>query len=343
MDAHREIWIPTMPNIYPPAERDYPISKRENILRALNHEKPAYMPNLMDCVRMIPPFGYGDMPSDVTRDGADWFGTKYKYSAAQGTSTPIAGMFREIGEWRERVRWPDYDAWDFKKGAEDFKKDENLATAAWFTNGIFERLHIFEGFEQALMDLLLEPEECRAFFMRMAEHKTEMFYRLHEIYALDYIIYNDDWGTQRGPFFSEDIVRELLLEPTAAFVKAVRDTGTKVIFHNCGLVDRFIPFFVEDIHADGLEIQHINDIKKILREYGDRVTSEYQMDLRKLYDPAVTPKQARALARDIVDTYGARTNPGAGVMLLGSALKKEVWYAFEGEIYDYSLKQYKGL
>ncbi|MDR2610214.1 MAG: hypothetical protein LBC58_02030 [Clostridiales Family XIII bacterium] len=337
------IAVPTIPIDYPAADRALPLTRKENLMLALEHKKPAYMPNLGDAVQYIPPFAYGDMPANVTADGKDWFGVTYKYTAEQGSSAPLGDVLSEVTKWREEVVWPDYDAWDWRAGADEFArmKDPGRATVAWFTNGIFERLHILEGMTQGLLDLAQSPDDCREFFERVADHKTEMFNRLHEIYDLDFIIYNDDWGTQNGPFFSHKIITRLLLEPTKRFVKAVQDTGVKVVFHNCGRVDTLIHFLVEDIGADGLEIQSINDIKAILTQYGDRVTSEYQMDLRVLYDPKATEELARSYARAIVDEYGAQANPGAGVMLRGSALRPEIWYAFEKEMYEYSLAHYK--
>jgi hypothetical protein len=67
------------------------------------------------------------------------------------------------------------------------------------------------------------------------------------------------------------------------------------------------------------------------------------MDLRMLYDPEATEAFARDYARGIVDDYGAQSNPGAGVMLRGSARTADIWYAFEKELYEYSLSQYKAL
>ncbi|MDR1067727.1 MAG: hypothetical protein LBL36_00590 [Clostridiales Family XIII bacterium] len=335
--------IPTIPKEYPPVVRPLPLTRRENLMLALEHKKPAYLPNLGDAVQYIPPFAYGDMPADITKDGEDWFGVKYKYTEAQGSSAPLGNVMSDVEKWRDEVVWPDYDKWDWKAGAEEFARvrDPGRATVAWFTNGIFERLHALEGMMQGLIDLLKSPDDCREFFERVADHKIELFRRLHEIYNLDFIIYNDDWGTQNGPFFSNKVITGLLLEPTKRVVKAVQDSGVKVVFHNCGLVDSLIHFMVDDIGADGLEIQSINDIKNILTVYGDRTTTEYQMDLRVLYDPQATEERAREYARSIVDEYGAQANPGAGVMLRGSALTADVWYAFEQELYEYSLARYR--
>jgi hypothetical protein len=328
--------------MYPAPKRDYPISPRENIMRAFRHEKPMWMPFAASSANMTPPEGFGEMPANMFADSVDWFGTTYKMSEAQGTNTPIPGMFSEISEWRTKIKWPDLDAWDWKKGYEFYRPDPELAAMGMFGNGMFERMHIFEGFENALVDLISEPEECRAFFEKMADHKTEVFKRLNDVYHYDFVVYNDDWGTMRAPFFSTDLFEQTLLEPTKRLVKAMQAEGSKVNFHNCGKIETFLPYLIDEIGADALQIQsNINDIKDILTRYGDRITCDYATDGYKLFDPKTTPDDARAYAREIVDAFGAHSNPGPGVMIIGSAHSAEVYSAFEDEVYNYSLKQYK--
>ena len=335
--------IPTMPMTYPDIPKDYPISQRENLMRALNHEKPLYMPILETASQFSPMYGYGDIPPTLFADGTDWFGVFYKFTEAQGTSTPMPGMFAEVGEWREKVKWPDFETWDWEKGKDEFFRDENLALFMQFGYGTFEKLHTFEGFEQAFMDLLLEPEECRAFFDRMVDHKIEVFKRMDAVYNYDYVIYNDDWCSARGPFFSMEVFENTILEPTIRHIKAFKDAGKKVIFHTCGLMNNFAPYFAERIKPDGIQIQHINNIDYLIKAYGDKLSINFYPDEYILYNPVTTPDDAREYARELVDKYGAHVNPGSGLIAHAWALREEVYHAFTDEIFTYSLEKYKGL
>jgi hypothetical protein len=336
-----EIKIPTIWPVYPIPQHDYPITPRENILLAIEHKKPKWMPVFNSSANITPPDGFGDMPADMFADSIDWFGTTYKMSEAQGSNTPVPGMFSEIGEWRSKINWPDFDAWDWKKGYEGYRPDPSLATVAWFGNGLFERMHIFEGFENALVDLISDPDECRAYFERMADYRIEAFKHLNDIYHFDFIVYNDDWGTVNGPFFSVDLFEQTLLEPTKRLVKGMQAEGSKVNFHNCGKVEAFMPYLVEEIGADALQIQsNINDIKALMQKYGDRVSFDYYLDNYRMFDTDTTPEDARAYARELVEEFGAQSNPGSGVMIIGSAHSAEVYAAFEEEIYQYSLAKY---
>jgi uroporphyrinogen decarboxylase len=347
-----EINVPTMYNSFPKRPRDYPISERENIMRALNHEKPLWMPNLSAGSQLAPAGPNGDQPdfssgnkekSEQVRDYTDWFGTEYKYSDAAGSATPVSTVLSDVTKWKEEVVWPDLDKLDWKAGSEDFVRDENLAVHGIFVASCFERLHMLEGFEQALIDLITEPETCREFFERSMDFRIETFHRMNEVYHYDYILFNDDWGTARGPFFSVDLMKETMLQPVARAVREIQKTGVKFIFHNCGLINDFIPYLVEDIKVDGLQIQMINDLKHIIGIYGDRVTPELQRpEVYKFFDPETTLEEVRAIARNLVDTYGAHVNPGAGCTYSLNVPTAEVYNAFEDEMYSYSLEKYKG-
>ena len=339
-----EINIPTIPTLHPEKPRDYPISPRENLMRALNCEKPLWMPNLDLDSQISPALAYGDMAPSMFEDSADWFGTQYKYSAVQGTSTPEKGVFNEIKEWREKVKWPDFDKWDWKQGYADFVRDESKALCIMYGYGIWEKLYVFEGFEQAFIDLALEPEECREFFERMADHKIGLFQRLNDVYHYDWVSYHDDYGTSHTQFFSVDMWKEIIFPPTLRIINALKDMGTKVIFHNCGHIEPFIPWLIDEFHSDGLWLQpQVNDFEKLVKTYGDRTAIYYQPDIFTMYDPDTTPDQARAYARHIVDTCGAHANPGPGAVMASYALREDVWHAFNDEIYEYSLNKYRGI
>ena len=159
--------IPIMPPAYAPVVRESPITPRENLMRAFNHQKPVWMPNLYADSQICVAKSSRDMAPTKAAAGVDWFGTNYIFSPEVGINMPAGGVFDDVTEWREKVKWPDLDAIDWSKDAEGFVRDERKALYMRFSNGIFERLHAFEPFEQALMDLLLEPEECRALFERL--------------------------------------------------------------------------------------------------------------------------------------------------------------------------------
>lgn len=333
------IKIPVMSPSWPPVQRKSPISPRENLILALEHKKPLWMPNLYaDSQVIVSRLNRDGVPKD--REGRDWFGTWYAYSPSVGLNMPSGGVFDEVTEWREKVKWPDLQSIDWKSELDGFQRDESKALYMRFSNGIFERLHAFEGFEQAMLDLITEPEECRALFERIADYKIELFNCLRDVYPLDYIVAADDYGTARGPFFSTELFEATILEPTRRFINAVQARGTKFIAHCCGKVDIFIPYLVEELGVDGLEIQDINDIPGIMAKYGDKVLVEYKANPNIVHDDEASDETMLEHIRSIVDRFGACAFPGSGVVMNLQSSFRDKYYLMEDELYRYSLTKY---
>ena len=319
---------------------DLPISERENFLKILNHEKPMWMGNQYRTTQWGMCKANQDMPRSMSSATDDWFGCQYIFSEKYGTPTPHGIMFDDITEWEDYVKWPDMDAYVWE-ASKNFKQNPDKVLATPYGNGIFERMHMFMGFENSLVALVTEPEACKDFFNQMADYKIEIFNRMADIYDYDYVIYNDDWGTAKDTFFSVDTMKDLLLEPTRRIFEAIHKRGVKVEFHNCGHIDRFIPYIIEELQPDMMEIQVLNDIKHIMSTYGDRVTVEYAPDPFFINDPDVTRDQLKAYAREIVDNYGAHVVKGSGVILNINANDPEVYKTFESEAIEYSMKMYR--
>lgn len=336
-----EIKVPALSKPMEIFDPGYPITPRENLLRCFHHEKPCWMAHQYRSTQFALCPANQDMPRSMSEATDDWFGVQYEFSQAFGTPTPIPGMFDDITQWKEKVHWPDMDAYDWDQGVDTFARKSGLALATPYGNGIFERMHMFLDFENALVGLLTEPEACKEFFMEMADYKIEIFRRMYERYPFDYVIYNDDWGTARDTFFSEDTLRELLLEPTKKIFEAIHEKGVMIQFHNCGKIDRFIPVIVEELKPDALEIQPINDIHKILENYGGRVMVEVKADPLIMNDLDKTDDEIRTYARQFVEEYGAHRHKGSGAMFSTSCNEPRIFRVFEEEVYEYSSRVYK--
>lgn len=333
--------IPIMPTTWPAVNREAPITPRENLMLAFDHKKPMYMPNLYYDSQFVACKSNHDMAPTKSAAGVDWFGTNYAFSPECGINMPVGGVLNDVTEWRDKIKWPDLKNMDWSRDAEGFVRDESRALYTRFSNGIFERLHGFEGFEQCLMDLLLEPDECRDLFDRLADYKIDLFDRYLDAFPLDYLVAADDYGTAKAPFFSTAMFEDLLLEPTRRFVKHVQSRGVKFFAHCCGKVDDFIPYFVDELGVDGVELQPLNDLPGIVNKYGDKLLVEVQPDPQIVFDDEMTDEQLIAHIRDLVDTYGAQSNPGSGAVMNLKSGWERTYKLMEEEMYQYSSKKYQ--
>ena len=336
--------IPNAAKPFALPERNYPITMRENLMLALGHKIPMWIPNLYGAGQLFYSSVANDSPINKQADAVDWFGVEYKYSEAQGSNTPMGNVLTEINGWEKKLHWEDMTQYDWESDAKSIVRDESKALYMRMSNGFFERLHMLEGFEQALMDVLLEPEAVYDFMMRYCDFKIELFNHMRKYLDFDFIIAADDWGTARAPFFSVETLEKTVLGPTKKFVQAVQSTGTKFIQHCCGVINPFIPYLVDEIGVDGLEIQtDLNDLTWILDNFGNRVTVEFSGKSRILSSPTATEAEVRAYAREVVDAHGAGAVPGSGIVVNAMAAREDIFRIYEEELYEYSLKKYAGL
>lgn len=164
-------------------------------------------------------------------------------------------------------------------------------------------------------------EACGEFFDRVADHKIELIDRLAEVYPIDLIDFHDDYGTQISTFMSVETWNELLAGPIGRIFRHCKEKGILIQLHSCGKVETLLPSFI----AAGVEhwssCQGMNDIKKLVHEYGDKMTFFGCMDTPEVQRRGITPEKVYALTKEriedicrggVVFPLGNSTVPGLG-------------------------------
>lgn len=252
-----------------------PITPKENFARILNHEKPLWIPSYYADFNFIQP---RIMPDAQARwkGGKDWFGIEWEYEPVTDSSMVKPGTRRlaDISDWKEKLEFPNLSEIDWKK---DFRENyegkisADKPTAFVIVNGLFERTADLTSFEDAFCYLLEEPEVLHEFYARLTEWHIELCRVAREEYGADIIIFHDDMGSQRSPFFSTNTYRELLLPYYKRMNDAIHEMGMCTISHACGNMEIHLDALV-DAGFDGWEGQdNSNDKKMTMEVYGDRL------------------------------------------------------------------------
>lgn len=261
---------------------------------------------------IMPPNGYEERPP-FGKGGCDWFGCRWIVEEGQSPAPDCREIvLDDICDWREKVAFPDLDAWDWGRAVErdkvaDIDRENNIVNAVVF-HGLWERLFLLMGFEGALCALVEEPEETAAFFDAMVDFKIKLIGKLAEHYRPDAITFHDDWGTQTGTFFSPQLWRELVKPRQKRIIEATHSHGIAFIQHSCGKIDALIPDIAE-IGADTLECMDINDIDAALKATGDRmsyVVNPHVQDFKTAdMNGTLTPEHVRAVIHEEFMRFGA--------------------------------------
>ncbi len=290
------------------------INAKENLLDFYWHRPIKIMPLTGPGEATVYPVnGFEERPP-YDKGGVDWFGGQWEYMEAAGAPAPDCSvhLLEEICHGREKVGFPDLDAWDWERAVkldavDEIDREANLVDVVVLI-GLWERLHVLMGFEEALCALLEEPEEVGAFFDALVDHKIKLIEKLAEYYKPDAITFHDDWGTQTGPFFSPDTWRTLIKPRQKRIIDAAHAHGIAFIQHSCGKYDEIIPEFPE-IGVDVLQCMDINDIGAALAKTGDAMSYLVSVHSQEFFaeDSAgvLTPERVRDTVRSEFEEWGA--------------------------------------
>jgi hypothetical protein len=206
--------------------------------------------------------------------GYDVFGVHWTRAIPASHKTPgQKPIVSDIGKWREEVRIPIVDRFDWDYVREQAKRvdRENKLIVTTLAIGIFERSTTFSDYEDCLVSILTEPEEYSDMLSVLADYKIEVIKRMYETGHPDVINLHDDWGTATSTWLNPELWREVIKPHTARIYAAVNDLGMMVSQHSCGKVTPFI----EDMIEMGATIWEgqgdINDMDAINDMYGSRI------------------------------------------------------------------------
>ncbi|MBO4360072.1 MAG: methyltransferase [Eubacteriaceae bacterium] len=319
--------------------RNFPVSRRENIMSLYREKKPFWIPAGGESGSMSGPWEK-HLARGSRSDFLDDFGIQWTYEPIAGGSI-VRGdakqLLDNVNEWKEKVIIPDIDSWEWEEYLEKTKVDMSKPLQVSFSNGFwFERLISFMGFMPAAM-ALIDDDQIDA-LKEMFGVLTDLGCRVVDKYceyfpALDIINIHDDWGSQKAPFFSEDVARDIFLPFMKQYTDHVHSLGRIVTLHSCGHNFDRAGLFVE-AGFDGWTPQPMNDVATLYKLYGDRMVFGVVVNDPAL--PKLDEAGQRAAAREFVDRY---SEPGKPITLGGGSASTAT-PAFTEEVYIYSRKVY---
>ncbi len=172
--------------------------------------------------------------------------------------------------------WPDPDRFSFdasKALARRAREFEFATIGPWISH--YETYCHLRGMENALVDVLAEPEFLHAALDRIDAIQTRMLERcLSELGDLiDMVFISDDLGTQESQLLSTSSWIEHFKPRLAAWCDRIHAYGKKVLYHTDGAVRDFLPHLAE-CGVDILNpIQHIcpgMERAALNRDFGDQ-------------------------------------------------------------------------
>ena len=276
---------PVMPFKIP--KYNTPVTPKENLLAAVSRKLPHWFPTAadflsvesrtnLDHVARAEIRDLGPVQPDTEKGGKDLFGVEWVYvPVASGSMVkPGKPMLEDANDWPEKIKFPDIDKldWDECRRLNTPLNESTRSLSVTFQNGMFERLISFMDFENALLALIDEDQKdaVHALFAKLADMYIHMIEKYREILNIDGVIFHDDWGSQRAPFFSLDTCREMIVPYIRKISDYCHSKGMWFQHHCCGKNELLVPAMI-DAGVDMWFPQDMNDTYMLHEKYGDKI------------------------------------------------------------------------
>jgi hypothetical protein len=232
--------------------------------------------------------------------------------AAMPHVTEELKVIKDVAAWRDVVKLPDLIAnctepalWEpYLERASQIDREENLLMM-FAPTGIFERLHFLMGFEDMFVNFLTEPEAMADLCAAVGEHWYTAFKLMVENVRPDVILSHDDWGSKQNLFIRPELWRGMIKKNYEKPYGYLHECGVVIMHH----ADSFLEPVVEDMIDLKIDIwQGVlpqNDIPKLLKQIGGRMTLMGGIDAAVVDRPDSTEAEVRAETRRVLESYCA--------------------------------------
>lgn len=210
------------------------------------------------------------------------------------------------------VDWFDYSVLPSAIAAARAERDYCLMAA---NGNILESSWYMRGFQQMMMDFVLNPDLAHAIMERVASFFIAHFQRLLAAAKdeIDLVFTADDIGGQEGLLLSLSMWEQFIKPYHIRLNQVIHKHGAKVIYHSDGAVFEAVPGLI-DMGIDVLQALQFDckgmDDEALKRDYGDRLCFEGGISVQSTL-PFGTPEDVAAEVRRRIDVLGC----GGGYIL----------------------------
>lgn len=243
---------------------------------------------------------------------------------------PADGLYYDISNYPlrdatiddlEKYDWPDPDDPDRVAGvAEEAKYWYENSPFALLGPGsscsLFEQCWYLRGFENFLLDLMINKEFAHALLRKVLDIRLKMYgnYLKQAGKYLDLVYVADDIAMQTGLIVSPQIYREMLKPYQREYFDFIKDaSNAKLFYHCCGNVTQILDDLIE-IGVNAINPIQITanemDSGQLKNKYGNKIVFWGGIDTQSVL-PKGTPEEVSIETKKMIESMGS----GGGYVL----------------------------
>lgn len=274
---------------------------RENLLAALRHEEPEWLPcPMFDGSVVVVSHGL----VEHCLEGRDAWGVVWVLRDERSGSFPAFHPIKSP-EAIDDYPFPTPKLADLNDALRVVKEVDRSAVLLAGDNGwgLFERAWLLVGMEKLFVWSFSYPDAVKRLVEGIAEVKVELTRRLAEEVGIEMILYGDDWGMNDRLLFSLRWWRDFIKPWQAKLYRVAKQYGLIVYQHSDGRVEDLLPDLVE-MGVDIVNIQaECNNWPSVKKKFAGRLTlwggvSARTLDLGAPSDVEAEVKTVAELGRE---------------------------------------------
>ncbi|MCQ2405642.1 MAG: uroporphyrinogen decarboxylase (URO-D) [Oscillospiraceae bacterium] len=296
------------------------LSRVDNFLETLKKDgKPDRFVKQFEATSMVP----GDPVCFYIRGNRfpgmepliDRWGTRIVWPAGEigaiPDPNPAYQVVKDICDWQDYTKVPDLvancsdpAAWaEYMERAKASTADDTLFMM-FAPTGVFERMHFLMGFEDTLVNLMVEPEAAAELAMAIGEYRYQGYKLMVENCHPKVLLLHDDWGSKTQLFMRPEVWREIIKPAYQKAYDYLHEQGVIIMHHSDSFCEPILEDMI-DLHIDiwqGALPQ--NDIAGLLKKADGRITIMGGLDAGIIDRDDSTEEEIRAEVRRACMEYG---------------------------------------
>jgi len=223
-------------------------------------------------LREVPGFG-GEVREDE-------FGNIHGRLDGKTKGECVKGFLQDGWEREYHLPEPDFAYYD-ELLAHDLRASEKFVVS-YLPFSVFSTLRDMRHMPNALMDVLLEPDNVRAFLEKITEAAEKVIPRLARV-GVDTVIIADDWGVQDRTFIGRAPFCELFVPAYRKIADALHENRMHFMLHSCGKILDFIrPLIEAGVDVFQFDQPEVYGTRFLAEEFGGEVTFYSPVDVQKV-------------------------------------------------------------
>ena len=212
----------------------------------------------------------------------DAWGTKWYQPKSSHYFDPVEYPFADftlddLKDYQYPELWNKEYGRELAKTAERLYKETDYFLIADAVGGLFEQAWFLRGFENFLVDLVLNKDFASKVLDIILAQRKDFFGKFLDVVGpyVGMVMVSDDLGGQEGPLISPELYREMIKprhKELYSFIKS--KTDAKLLLHSCGAIREFI----DDLIDEGIDVLNPiqvsakgMDTKELKRDFGEKI------------------------------------------------------------------------